>query len=367
MTRSLAAVIFLFSASPATLHAQIQWLAVGKISGTATDRSGLTEKLAEGTPHNRLGGFGSAIAHVEGDRFLLVPDRGPKDGASTYQCRFHVADIKIVGDKIDFALQETVMLRDGAGRPFLGDQHHLSRRLDSEGGRVSKTGTVYISDEYGPKLLEFDMKGKLLREFKVPDRFLVDVPSGDPKKEAANKKGRAPNRGFEGLALTPSGKLVAALQSPLLQDGGFDGLNIRLLELDPATNKTREFVYSIGGTAYGVNEILAISDTDFLVLERDTVAGQKRFCRVFRISIAAATDVSRVDALPAKGLPKSVTPATKTLFLDLTQYGLMLPEKIEGICFGRDLGDGRKLLLVTTDNDFTELPSFIYAFSAPIS
>lgn len=360
MTRFVP-ILLLLLAAPA--RAEIKLLAVGEIPGSSIDKSNFTEKLDEGTPHNRLGGFGSAIAHIDGDRFLLLPDRGPKDGASKYQCRFQIADVTIAGKKIDFNLKETVILRGPDGQPYLGDQNNLTRRLDSEGVRVAPAGAVFVSDEYGPKILEFDRTGKQIREFKIPDRFHVDIPSGDPKKEGTNKKGRSPNRGFEGLALTPAGKLVATLQSPLLQDGGFDGHNVRLLELDPATGTTREFVYPLASPMCGINEILAISETDFLVLERDTVVGEKRFCRIYRISISAATDVSGLDSLPARGPVSGVAFVTKTLFLDLTKFGLMLPEKVEGICFGRDLADGRRLLLVSTDNDFTEQSSYLYAFS----
>ncbi len=363
MLRSFASLLLVALLFPGPLRGEIKLLAVGNVPHNAVDKSGLTDKLQDGTPHNRLGGFGSAIAHVAGDRFLLLPDRGPKDGASVYQCRFQLADITIVDQSVVFDLKETVILRDPAGLPYLGDQNNLKRRLDSEGARVSPAGAVYVSDEYGPKILEFDMAGKQIREFKVPDHFLSSGASGDPKKEAKSKKGRATNRGFEGLALTPSGKLVAMLQSPLMQDGGFDGHNVRLLELDPATGKTREFVYPIGSTKHGINEILAITDTEFLVLERDTAAGEKRFCRIIRISIANATDVSNVEQLPVSGQPKGITFVTKAQFLDLTKFGLTLPEKVEGICFGRDLADGRRLFLVTTDNDFAEHPSHIYAFS----
>src|SRR4051812_17286348 len=99
-----AALFVLMSAPPA--QAEIELLAIGTVPGTAIDKSNLTEILPEGTPHNRLGGFGSAIAHIEGNRFLLLPDRGPKDGASTYQCRFQIADLMIAGKKIDLNLKE---------------------------------------------------------------------------------------------------------------------------------------------------------------------------------------------------------------------------------------------------------------------
>ena len=43
-----------------------------------------------------------------------------------------------------------------------------------------------------------------------------------------------------------------------------------------------------------------------------------------------------------------------------------MPEKIEGLAFGPDLEDGRRLLLVTSDNDFvSQNPSYIYAFAVP--
>lgn len=362
--KALACWILLASiAFPPALRAEIKLLAVAKIPGADIDKSNLTDKLEEGTPHNRLGGFGSAIAHLEGNRYVLLPDRGPKDGASRFQCRFQIADLTLQGETLKFELKETVILRDASGQPFLGDQHNLARRLDSEGVAISKQGTVYVSDEYGPKILEFNRKGKLLRDFPIPEHFLIANPSGHPSKEAKAGKGRSPNRGFEGLTRTPGGKLVAMLQSPLLQDDPFDGVNTRILELDPQTLRTREFVYQRDGGKHGMNEILAISDTEFLVLERDTASGKNRFCKIFRISTAAASDVSKVAQLPATGLPKGIVAVSKTPFLDLTKFGLSLPEKVEGLCIGPNLADGRRLLLVTTDNDFTEQPSQIYAFA----
>lgn len=40
------------------------------------------------------------------------------------------------------------------------------------------------------------------------------------------------------------------------------------------------------------------------------------------------------------------------------------PEKFEGLAFGPDLPDGRRLLLVTADNDFIATAPFrVYAFA----
>jgi len=71
-------------------------------------------------------------------------------------------------------------------------------------------------------------------------------------------------------------------------------------------------------------------------------------------------------------LPVGIVPVTKTLFLDLLnpKFGLKgkdFPAKIEGLAFGPNLPDGRKLLIITTDNDFKpEEPSWIYAFAVKL-
>lgn len=82
-----------------------------------------------------------------------------------------------------------------------------------------------------------------------------------------------------------------------------------------------------------------------------------------------ATDISQTEKLPPAGIPDGVKPAQKTLFLDLLspKFGLAgsdSPEKIEGLAFGPDLPDGRRLLIVAIDNDFiAEKPIILHAFA----
>ncbi len=49
--------------------------------GTLVDKSGLTDLMEDGSPQNRLGGFGSGVAWTgHGDDYVLIPDRGPGTG-----------------------------------------------------------------------------------------------------------------------------------------------------------------------------------------------------------------------------------------------------------------------------------------------
>jgi hypothetical protein len=380
------ALVLALAAAPAA-PAKIVLLAQGTIPGDATDLSGLKDTLSDGTPHNRLGAMGSGIAWTgDGNRYLMIADRGPKDGAVPYRCRFHTFDIPVkAGEPIKPRLLSTTLLTAPGGKPYIGlatafgDGARDGLRLDPEGIRVGRNGNLFVSDEYGPFVIEFDRDGKQRRLLRVPDKFEVDKPGAtDEEERRNNKSGRQPNRGMEGLAISPGGgKLFGIMQSVLMQDGDLDpkkgyvvGVNVRILEIDTKSGATREFVYPLDDPRHGINEILAINDREFLVLERDNKAGKQAvFKKLFRIDVSGATDVSQVAKLPAKGLPEGVKAVAKKPFLDLLDpaYGLAgkdLPEKFEGMAFGPDLPDGRHLLLVTTDNDLeAKEPTYFFAFA----
>lgn len=353
------------------------------ISGTASDQSGLRDVLDGGTPHDRLGGQGSAIDYTgSGSRYVLLPDRGPSDGATDYRCRVQMVDIVVVraaaGWRVDANLASTVLLIDAQGIPYIGKSSALATRLDPEGIRIWSDGTFFVSDEYGPCILRFGASGRQTGRADVPDRFRIASPNGDPKKElTSNTRGRQPNRGMEGLAITPGGEfLVGIMQSPLIQDGALDaggkraGRNVRVLRINIQTNKASEFVYQLADPSYGISEILAVNDHEFLVIERDGNSGSRdSYKRIIRFDLEGATDVSQVQALPADTLPSGINPGRKSLFIDLLDpanglAGSEMPEKLEGLAFGPNLPDGRRLLLITSDNDFiATAPTVIYAFA----
>lgn len=383
----LICVMFLL---PGSVMAQIKLIGIGTIPGTQADLSGLTGKQSDGTPHNQLGGMGSAIAYTgSGNNYVLASDRGPKDGATDYACRYHRMEIVVspgATKPVKLKLTATTLLCDEKGRGLVGtlsafDAQHMERslRFDAEAIRVGPTGTLFIADEYGPVLAEFSPDGKRIRSLPIPQRFLPEHIGGKPEEELPprNMFGRQPNRGMEGLAISPDGsKLYGLMQSPLIQDGGLDkenkrvGLNTRLLEIDRLTGQTREFVYQLDEMTNGISEILAVNDHTFLVLERDGKGGLETKCKkLFLIDIKSASDISTVATLPTKGLPADIIPVKKKLFLDMLDPMFQLkgpdfPEKIEGLAFGPDLEDGRRLLIVTADNDLIATAPFrVYAFA----
>ena len=252
-------------------------------------------------------------------------------------------------------------------------------RLDPESIRVSTDGkTVFISDEYGPFVYQFDRAtGQRIRSYALPSYYgVTDLSSQGNTEISGNTQGRLANKGMEGLAITSDGKtLVGIMQSPLTQDGGANSKNIRIATIDVSTGAVmHEYVYTLSDPNNTVSDITAVNDHQFLVDERDGKAGlaatTKQF---FLIDVTNATDVKGLSTLPRSfaTVAKGATP-----FIDMLDpaFGLNnanFPQKIEGAAFGEDVlvnGVLEHTLWISNDNDFaTDATSNFYVFGIACS
>jgi hypothetical protein len=259
----LAATLFVplssvFAAAPPG----IELVATGYIPGNLLDKSGLTGVICQaGNPTNCVpkagfGGLGSDLTYTGHDNvFIAAPDRGPFDGLTDvpFLDRVHFLHMttNLQSRQVSTVLLDTRFLKNEFGDRFLGaagafdrDNPLATLRLDPEGIRASASGTIFISDEYGPYVFEFDRQGNLVRRLDVPAQFAIGHPSANPTEELrGNISGRQANRGMEGLAISPDGStLYGIMQNALLQDGALTpgtsdriGLNNRILTIDVAT------------------------------------------------------------------------------------------------------------------------------------
>jgi hypothetical protein len=415
--------VALAASSPAHLaQAQVNLIAKGTLTsssaGDYADLSGFKGTLENGVPANLLGGFGSGIAHVSGDRFLAVPDRGPNavsfdssvDDTVSYINRFHTIRMNLkpnTGTGLPFTitpqLESTTLLESltplvygsgiglgvGSGEPqqnnffqhfFTGRSDNFNpdrnsgdandARLDPESIRLSNDGlSVFISDEYGPYVYQFlRFGGVRLRTFQLPAKFFVSNLSPMGATEiSGNTSGRVANKGMEGLAITPDGRtLVGIMQNALIQDAaeGGDAANmLRIVTIDVLSGRTtHEYAYLLT-TGSGVSEIVALNNHELLVDERDGKGlgdGSKaKVKHVFKIDLQNAVDVGSMD-----GTTAATHAVSKTLFLDvvkaLTAAGFtadQIPAKIEGLAFGPDVTTASgtlHTLWVANDNDFLQ-------------
>jgi hypothetical protein len=402
-------------------QAQVSLIAKGTLTGSAAgpneDLSGLKGTLENGVPANLLGGLGSGIAHVSGDTFLAVPDRGPNavsfnslvDDTVTWIPRVHTVRMNLEPNRgsglpytispklVDTTLLSSLLplvygtgdgLNIGPGKPkqntffrnyFSGRSDNFDAnsnsgdprdaRFDPESIRLSNDGlTFFISDEYGPYIHQFLRTGERIRSYRLPDEFYVAHPAPTTDQEISmNSSGRIANKGMEGLAITPDGrKLVGILQTATIQDTaeGGDAANLlRMAVVDVLSGKVlHEYGYLLT-TGSGVSDIVALNDHELLVDERDGKGlgdGSKaKVKQIFKIDLNNATDIQGMDGTAAAKVPVS-----KTLFLDVVDVlkanGMtadQIPAKIEGLAFGPDVKEKGKTLhtlWVANDNDFLQ-------------
>lgn len=343
------------------------------------------------------GGFGSSMAQDPKDNniFYLLTDRGPNvTGAIANSIilaspDFHpqIGKFRLKGTQL---VQESVItLKNNLGIELNGlpnpanagatgeTAYDLNGNIllpsedgvDSEGLALASDGTFWISDEYGPHILHVDRNGKTIERINP-----FGSGTGGRKLPLVFAR-RRPNRGMEGLTITPDGKtLVGIMQFPLYNPSAAaitGSLAIRILTFDISGGKTQQFVYLMENAGLqAVSEITAIDKNNFLVLERGgefpTEATRNSIIkRIYKISLSGATDISdpgnnaagklfagkTVEELKdaASLAANGIIPVTKTLVSDLMKdINPVYPhDKAEGMAI---INSG--LIAVSNDDDF---------------
>jgi hypothetical protein len=355
------------------------------------------------------GAYGSALTPVPGERdeFYGLTDRGPNvdapDGGKIEPLpaftpaigKFQLRDGKA-------QLQKVIPLRAANGTLYNGQVSPLADTgekivdldgktlpqspygYDSEGLVALRDGTFWVSDEYGPFVTHFGRDGRALERLSPFDGSLP-----------AELKYRVPNKGMEGLALTPDGRTLvgvmqSALQQPDLTKKPGNVTTLRIVTVDLRTRATHEYLYLLDDpdtTGTAVSEITALSATRFLVDERDGKAEPGASKKLYEIDLAGATDVGpraavpgatydavkggllvggrSIDAYVGKDTTAKATedlaaagikPVGKKLHLDLGALvtsldpsgGFFGHDKVEGVA----TTDGGRTLVISNDNDF---------------
>ncbi len=307
-----------------------------------------------------IGGL-SGISYDPGRRqyYVISDDRSEKNPARFYTVRLSLSDKGI--DDVTFTA--THPLLDEAGRPFAPLAPNTTPPVvppDPEGiafdpGRQR----LYWCSEGerltdGPVLLDpwvrtAALDGAYLGQFALPPNLAMSAQRTGPRR----------NKALEGVALTPDGQsLFAAMEDPGYNDGpkSDDGRRVltRVTKFDVTTGApTAQYAYPMEPPAppadlNGVSDLVALSDTTFLVLERSS--GGPPTVRIYRAELGAATDVLPLPSMQNAAL----TPMTKTLAVDLSATpGLSPLDNVEGITLGPKLPDGRQSVVLVSDNNFS--------------
>ncbi len=242
---------------------------------------------------------GSAVADFDSSSYIRLADPDKK------------LSFALVADGSTYAYQSYSPA--GAASTISVDALIKSKRyltgadIDPESMVIDADGNFWIGEEFGPWLIKVDKSGKVLqKEVSVPNVLALDSnpyvqTSNNPNVTTANLPGSG---GFESMAINPSRtRIYTMFERELSSDTNKQRRIINVFDI--ANNKflsnvwyqykvgTGTYIDASGNTVsenYTVNDMTAVNDHQFLVLEKDRGAGDARTGKF------PATNASRVAA-----------------------------------------------------------------------
>ncbi|SFD32825.1 Uncharacterized conserved protein [Chitinophaga sp. CF118] len=293
--------------------------------------------------------------------YLICDDRSEKQSA-----RFYTARIPLTGDSIVFT--SVTSLRMNNGNVYPGTKNmapdpeamrynpHTGKLIwSSEGERIVSDKDTILKD---PGVYEINKNGYFTDSFAIPSLFRMQATNAGPRR----------NGTFEGLGFTSDGRyLFVSLEEPRYEDGPRAGFTdttayIRILKYDLHTRQpVAQFAYKLAPVAHrpvpadkfytnGISDILVLSDTQLLIMERSFSIGTKDCTiRLFVANLDHATDVSNIHSLQAT---KVFTPVKKTPLFNFDSLHTYV-DNVEGMTFGPRLPNGHRSIIFVADNNFS--------------
>jgi hypothetical protein len=293
--------------------------------------------------------------------YLLSDDKSEKSPA-----RFYVGKVAFKGSELaSVDIQHAVTLLQPDGNPY-PDAKAGGEVPDPESiRRDPETGNLWWASEGDRKRA----LSPFLRVASPDGRFVATVPTPAMfHVNTAQEIGPRNNNAFEGLSFAPGGRSVwLAMESALYQDGPIStpsaGAMARLTHLGRDGEVLGQFAYPVDPIQAvptgkhgdnGVSEFLAIDDRRALALERSGVEGADGvwtlYIRIYEINTSGATDIARMPSLVS-----SYRPVSKRLLINLNKTpGLPHIDNIEGMSWGPLLANGKRSLVLVSDNNFNE-------------
>jgi hypothetical protein len=235
-----------------------------------------------------------------------------------------------------------------------------SMRVDPRDGSIWYASEGDVRLALDPFVRHAAPDGRYLSALPLPPMFTVSKEQ---------KFGPRNNQAFEGISFTPDGNtLWVALEGPMYQDGPAPdpshGAVSRITHFTRDGKVLGQYAYPLDAIPAapgkgkeadnGISEILALSDTRFLALERAGVQADdgsyRTYVRIYEVDTRGASDIQQLPTLQAA----SYTVARKRLVLDMDALHLPIIDNLEGLAFGPTLANGHRSLVVVSDDNFNQ-------------
>jgi hypothetical protein len=294
-----------------------------------------------------VGGLSSIAYDARRGVYYILSD--DQVGARFYTAGLDVADGRLTDGDVQFRAVTTFLAPDGNPYP--------RQSLDPEGLALTRDRELILTSEGIPA----GGIDPFIRRYARDGRFLADLPVPQDFRVGPNH-GVRPNLGFEAANLTRGGRFFfTATENALFQDGPAAtlaaGSPARILRYDTRTGRLdRQWVYltdpvaekPVPDTAFSVNGV-----DELLPLNREFLIAMER-----SFSVGAPDTGNTIKLYEVKLGRRGTT--RKTLLLDLDALGIPL-DNVEGMTYGPRLRDGRRSLVLVSDNNFaaTQFTQFL--------
>jgi 3-phytase/alkaline phosphatase D len=287
-----------------------------------------------------VGGLSSITYDRRRDVYYAISD----DPSQLQRARFYtvalgVRDGRLTDGDVGFRGVTTLLAPDG--HPY------AAQSLDPEGLALTRDRRLIVTSEgFADRLIDpfvrrYSLNGSFLGSLPVPQPFL---PTAD------HSSGVRQNLAFESAGVR--GRfLFTGTENALYQDGPAatvsNGSPARLMRYDLRTGRLdRQWVYEtdpvaeppVPPTAFSVNglvELLPLDDEHLIAMERS-----------FSVGAPGTGNTIKLYDVSLRGRF-----AHKRLLLNLDDLGIPL-DNVEGLTFGPRLRDGRRSLVLVSDNNF---------------
>jgi hypothetical protein len=318
-----------------------------------------------------------------GSSYLISDDRSQTGPARFYTARITFDGGHLTG--IELTATHPWLRPDGTTYPPTSTPAGQPATVapDPEGIAVDPTDGSLVWTSEGERIVPSDGPAVLgdpwIRRATTTGAYTGQLPLPPQLHMNAQTIGPRRNQTLEGVTFTPNGRqLVTAMEDPLYQDGDDPtpdhGALTRITVHGARTGlPLAQYAYPLeplfatppaGSTdTNGVSDLVALGDDRFLVLERASLFSTNTWkARLYLVDLHGATDVLGRDSLT----DGPVRPAGKTLVADLSDVaGLPRVDNVEGITLGPRLPDGRRTVVLVSDDNFAsrQVTQFI-AFAA---
>lgn len=232
----------------------------------------------------------------------------------------------------------------------------LSENVDGEGIVRLPSGDFVIGIEsIVPSknyIKVFNPQGKFLNHIEVNEKFIPYLVPGI--------RGVGINKAFESMALTPDKEyLFTANEYPLVQDERKDKSIVRIVKFKKIKNtftEISEYAYQLEAKVEnGIVDIIALSENKILTLERAYEESTNKISsRIYETDLKNQKNYLHVPSFK----DKNISTVSKKLLFDLDTILPSLEGKhidnIEGMTFGPPLKNGKRILILMADNNFSD-------------